>query len=328
MLLFSTIIPGPRARLARRLQFLLDHDVSENTDKTRATQIKKYLEFCALYGVEPINPGYEGIAFYVAHLSNKYRYSSITGYLSGVNYYLKSHRGPPIVYTDPLVARAIRGARRVLGDTPVQALALMPEHLILMFQVLPVSPGHDCFWAAALFAFRTLLRKCHYTMSDSVLTREAFEFFDWGMMVTVRKTKTIQFKERKLLIPVCRVKNTMLCAVHWVEEHFNLIKGRPSHPAFLIPEGDSVVPLSYALFSDILELVTSRAGIVAERISSHGFRSGGSTYLARVGVELDVIKERGDWKSDQVLKYLRRPLEDRVILDERIAKLLSNMVCD
>ena len=55
---------------------------------------------------------------------------------------------------------------------------------------------------------------------------------------------------------------------------------------------------------------------------------GGATYLARVGVELDVIKERGDWKSDQVLVYLRRPLEDRVALDKRVAVLLSRVICD
>ena len=57
-------------------------------------------------------------------------------------------------------------------------------------------------------------------------------------------------------------------------------------------------------------------------------RAGGSTYLARVGVQLDVIKERGDWKSDQVLKYLRRPVSDRVALDEKVARLLSHVICD
>ena len=263
MLSFISMITGPRAKLAKRLQYLLDHDVSDNTDKTRASQNKKYLEFCAMYGVDPVSPGVEGIGFYIAHLSNTHVYSSITGYLSGVNYYLKSHRAKEIQYSDPLVARAVRGAKRVLGDAPTQALAIMPEHLILMFEKLPVSLGHECFWAAALFAFRTLLRKCHYTMSDSVLCRGAFQFFDWGMMITVSKTKTIQFKQKELLIPVCRVDNLSLCAVHWVENHFNHVKGRPSHPAFLVPMGDDVEPLSYNLFSDILAVVTKKAGIVA-----------------------------------------------------------------
>ena len=328
MLSFCYIITGVWSRLTSRLNLLLDNDLAENSDKTRNSQKKHYLEFCAVYGVKSLSPGYEGIAFYIAHLSNTHKYSSITGYLSGVNYYLKSHRATVIPYTDPLVARALRGARRVLGDRAIQALAILPEHLLVMFDKLPVSLGHTAFWAAALCAFRTLLRKCHYTKSDSTLTRGAFKFYDWGMVVTISKTKTIQFKERELLLPVCRVKNTTFCAVYWAEKHFSQVKGRPDHPAFLIPLDDGVKALSYTTFSDILKLTASRAGINAERISSHGFRSGGATYLARVGVELDVIKQRGDWKSDQVLVYLRRPMQDRVALDHRVAQMLSQVVCE
>ena len=305
---------------------LLDNDLSENSDKTRASQIKNYLEFCAVYGIESLAPGHDGIGFYVAHLSNTHKYVSIKNYLCGVNYYLKTHRRPGVPYEDPLVSRSLRGARRVLGDSPTQALAILPEHLIVMLEHLPCSLGHTCFWAAALFAFRSLLRKCHYTESDSMLTRSAFEFFDWGMMVTVSRTKTIQFKERKLLIPICRVSNKQLCAVHWVERHFTEVKGRPTHPAFLIPDGDRVSAMSYKVFSDMLKLFAGMSGIEADRISSHGFRSGGATFLARLGVEIDVIKQRGDWKSDQVLVYLRRPLQDRVILDGKVALMLSRVV--
>ena len=312
--------------LTTRLNLLLANDLSENSDKTRKSQQKHYLEFCAIYGIAPLAPGYEGIAFYIAHLSNTHKYSSIKGYLSGLNYHLKSYRAPEVPYTDPLVARALRGARRVLGDCPTQALAILPEHLLVLFDKLPCSLGRTCFWAAALCAFRTLLRKCHYTKSDSMLSRGAFKFLDWGMIVTVSRTKTIQFKERELLIPVCRVKNRSICAVYWTEKHFAEVKGRPDHPAFMIPMAEEVKPLSYTTFSEILKLTSSRAGIKADRISSHGFRSGGATYLARVGVEIDVIKDRGDWKSDQVYVYLRRPMEDRVALDHKVARLLSQVM--
>ena len=320
------MIPGPCARLASRLQLLLDNDLSENSDKTRASQKKNYLEFCAVYGIKPLAPGHEGLAFYVAHLSNSLKYGSIKNYLCGINYYLKSFRAPGVPYDDPLVARALRGARRVLGDCPIQALAILPEHLLLMYSVLPQSLGHTCFWAAALLAFRSLLRKCHYTSGDSMLTREAFQFFEWGMMITVSRTKTIQFKERKLLIPICRVTNTLLCAVYWVERHFREVKGRPSHAAFLIPDGEGCSPLSYKLFSAILKMLADRSHIEAERVSSHGFRAGGATFLARLGVDVDVIKQRGDWKSDQVYVYLRRPIQDRISIDHKVALMLSSVL--
>ena len=320
------IIAGPCARLSARLQLLLDNDLSDNTDKTRATQKKNYLEFCAVYGIDPYGPGREGIAFYIAHLSNTHRYVSIKNYVCGVNYFLGSYRVTDVPYDDPLIIRALRGARRFLGDYATQALALLPEHLLVMYDVLPVSLGHSCFWAAALFAFRSLMRKCHYTDGESVLCRSAFQFYDWGMMVTVTRTKTIQFKERKLMIPICRVSNKTLCAVYWVERHFAEVKAKPSHPAFMIPDGENVSPMSYSLFSKILKLLAERAGIQAERVSSHGFRSGGATFLARLGVDLDVIKGRGDWKSDQVLVYLRRPVQDRIALDHKVAGMLSKVI--
>ena len=71
------IADGPCARLVARLQLLLDNDTSDNTDKTRASIIKNYLAFCAIYGIKPLYPGYSGIAFYVAHLSNTHQYVSI-----------------------------------------------------------------------------------------------------------------------------------------------------------------------------------------------------------------------------------------------------------
>ena len=46
-----------------------------------------------------------------------------------------------------------------------------------------------------------LLRKSQVTMSDAALCRRDFTFYDWGLVLTVRPSKTIQFTERVLEIP-------------------------------------------------------------------------------------------------------------------------------
>ena len=305
---------------------LLKNDLSENALKTRACQERHYLQFCHLYGVNKLSPGNEGIAFYVAHLSNTHKYSSITNYVCGVNYYLSTNRVDGVDYTSMVVYRSLRGAKRLLGNAPLQAMAILPEHLIVMFTYLPRSVGHTAFWAAALCAFRGLLRKSHYTDSKVNLKRGDFVFYDWGMTIHIKASKTIQFSERDVIIPVTRVDNEMLCAVSWVKKHFAEVKAGKKDPAFLIIDGRKKYPISYNLFSDILKMLAEKAKIQATRVSSHGFRRGGATYLARCGVPIDVIKMRGDWKSDQVYKYLARPLEDRVAIDRQVAGLLSNVL--
>ena len=95
-----------------------------------------------------------------------------------------------------------------------------------------------CTKAAILTAFQALLRKCELTDSESVLLGSDFKFYSWRMLISVRRSKTIQFSERELLIPVACVPNTDLYAIHWVWEHFSQTKMGASEPAFQVPVAD------------------------------------------------------------------------------------------
>ena len=97
--------------------------------------------------------------------------------------------------------------------------------------------GHVCTWAAILTDFRSLLRKCQLTESEYVLRLSDFTFYKWGMVVSVRRSKTIQFGERELLIPIARVPKSDLCAIHWVLKHFAQTHMPGDAPAFQVPDG-------------------------------------------------------------------------------------------
>ena len=203
--------------LSQRALQLLENDVSDATKKTRASVIKNYNAFCLDLGLDPLVAAPAQIVLFIAHLSSYCKYNTITSYLSGVNYMLNSHLVTPIDYQNVLVARAIRGARRLLGDASIQAIPLLPHLLKAMFTFIYPTLGHTAFWAAALCGFRALLRKAHYTKGDAILPRSAFTFHSWGMVITVKKSKTIQFAERELYVPINRVADPVLCAVTWVE---------------------------------------------------------------------------------------------------------------
>lgn len=251
------------------------------------------------------------------------RYASIRSYLSSLNLHLKAAGGPAIDYDNFNIRRSLAGARRSLGDSPRQAAPILPTQLAAMLAHLSSSPGHTSFAAAILTSFRGLLRKAHITASDSCLLREDFTFHPWGMSLQVKKSKTIQFAERTLDIPIARVSHPLLCAVRAVERHFKQLPAPPSAQAFRTPTPSGSAPLEYHHYSAVLKRLCGMSGLDPSLFSSHSLRRGGATYLLMAGSSIQEIKTRGDWASDCVYLYLRIPLQERIADDIRVANLLS-----
>ena len=88
------------------------------------------------------------------------------------------------------------GIRRVKGDEVKQATPLLPGDLMRLFINMNKSRGS----------------KAHVTASECSLLRKDLSFHPWGVLVSVRKSKTNQFWERVHKIPVAEVANRELCA--------------------------------------------------------------------------------------------------------------------
>ena len=142
-------------------------------------------------------------------------------------------------------------------------------------------------------------------------------------MILVRGSKTIQYGDRILRIPVAALAGTELCAVYWTKRHFGEIPAPPSSPAFLLAPG---VPLDYNAYTDMLKYSASKSGLDPQDYSSHSLRRGGTSYLRSVGATIEELKIRGDWKSDAVMLYIQQPLEDRIAFDLRVASELDSAI--
>ncbi|EJD34303.1 hypothetical protein AURDEDRAFT_48078, partial [Auricularia subglabra TFB-10046 SS5] len=66
---------------------------------------------------------------------------------------------------------------------------------------------------------------------------------------------------------------------------------------------DDVVALTKNAFLSRLNEIWAAAGM--QRISGHCFRIGGTMALLRMGVDTEVVKMSGRWKSDVFLRYWR-----------------------
>ncbi|EJD38917.1 hypothetical protein AURDEDRAFT_40769, partial [Auricularia subglabra TFB-10046 SS5] len=66
---------------------------------------------------------------------------------------------------------------------------------------------------------------------------------------------------------------------------------------------DVLVPLTKKAFLNRLNEIWLGAGM--QTVSGHCFRIGGTTALLRLGVDTDIVKMAGRWKSDSFLRYWR-----------------------
>ena len=109
------------------------------------------------------------VALYATWLARTFKYSSITNYLSGLCFFLRQNGFAGIDYSDFILSSTLKGIRQRLGNTPTQAIPLLPSMLRRLFGNLTENPGHNAWRAAVLCSFRGLLRKSQITHSDAVL---------------------------------------------------------------------------------------------------------------------------------------------------------------
>ena len=138
-----------------------------------------------------------------------------------------------------------------------------------------------------------------------------FLFFTWGVIVKVRWSKTIQFREREILIPLPRVTGSALCPMTAIVQAFSFTKHALSDcQAFgwIHPVSLQWQPFTCHLFLSELREVLYATGLDASMYGTHSFRRGGASFAFQSGIPIELIKILGDWKSSAVLLYLTVPL--------------------
>ncbi|CAG2234983.1 unnamed protein product [Mytilus edulis] len=197
------------------------HAYAESTKKTYMTYLKSFVAFCNLIGIPVVPLSQENLARYIAHLSRRLKYNSLCNYLSIIRIlHLEAGYSSPI--DTHLVSNVLKGARRVLGDVNTAKLPITPKILFKIFAIISFNDTKDvAFWAACLVAFFSFFRKSNLLTPsvndfdpDRHLSRHNVFFREDGVLLRISKSKTIQFAERCLDIPLPAIKKTLLYAPH------------------------------------------------------------------------------------------------------------------
>ena len=293
----------------RRLERLC---YSENTWKTRNVQLKRYNEFCEQYVLEPFPLVSLNMRKYVAHLAKDLVYASIQQYLSAI-LVLSRMMGYKDETRDTLGLQWILGGvKRLKGDVVTSSTGLYPENLLAMKAFLNLGNIVDLvFWVACLIMLRTLLRGSNVLDSGFCMKFDDVKVLDWGVVFTIGRTKTIQFKQRVLEIPVAKVIGHELCMVKYLVLLLKYSGTGPGLPLLGWLEKGKFVPAKYDWFMKKLKSLCGKLNLEG-KFGTHSFRHGGASTLSMLGMDLPGISKRGDWKSLCVLRYVNRPLSNTI----------------
>lgn len=167
-------------------------------------------------------------------------------------------------------------------------------------------------WAACLAMFFGLLRRSNVVPSGPQafdptkhLRRSDLAFTTAGAVVTLRWSKTIQFRERIRRIPLPWKKHHPLCPTQALFNAYHLSEGAPwEGPAFVFREGGGFTTLTPDHIVSAVRHALTLVGVESQAYAGHSFRRGGATWAYECNVPIKTIRQLGEWASSAYTKYV------------------------
>ena len=177
----------------------------------------------------------------------------------------------------------MRGIKRLHSNVVRQKLPITPDILHKLHRQLDLTNSLDAtFWATYVIAFFSFFRKSnlfiasansfdplkHFRMCD-------IRVYNWGLLL-VRWSKTIQYRNHTLLVPVPKIDHSELCPHRAIVHAFKLLAAHDSAklrngPAFVYTSGDQVKPLTYTTFTTKLKKLLKQCGFDSSQYSGQLF---------------------------------------------------------
>ena len=149
-------------------------------------------------------------------------------------------------------------------------------------------------------------------VSPHTMRKKDIVWTEVGMDVSIRSSKTIQFKERVVKVPVVKADNSKLCPCGYLKYYLSRLNIHAEEPLF---------PFTYNIFSSRLKKACTQAGLIGN-FTTHSLRRGSATFLSTF-LPMHVVKTYGDWRSWAVLLYISDDYSSRKAKDVLVADKLS-----
>ena len=243
---------------------------ADGTHKNHLTQWRAFLLFCAYFHLTPIPASLDTLSLFCQFLSRSMIPATVRNYLSGVKL-LHLLAGQDItLFKSYELTIILKGLERLAKHVPSRAPPVTPDILIKLVSLVDLTnPVDVTYMSAFLCTFFLLARVSNIVPRTSAsfdpsihLCRGDIVSTFTGLVVLFKHTKTIQFGQRRLLLPLLRMSHSPLCPVQMYELMCSLIPATPESPAFLLPsKSGRVVPVTKSQYVVLFRDMLRRAGI-------------------------------------------------------------------
>ena len=290
------------------------HFYAKASARNVLSHIRQWLCFSIFFGLCYLPARVEDVIPFLELMALSSGYDHIKAVLGSLGF-LHKNLNLPFQADSFQLKLTLQALKRRLARAPNQALPITPEHLLKMYKFIDISNPQDlALWCAFLVGFFGLLRKksiCPEDLSDidpvKILTVRKVSI-DRGKGVAllyVNFSKTIQFGQRDLVIPLVSNKCRALDPVFHLDLLLSQTKAPFDSPAFSYKTiSGSFSFITHKIFTTRLKNLLSKAGFSPERFSGHSLRRGAATFLYRCGSSQLEIQACGDWQSQIFTRYL------------------------
>ena len=187
---------------------------------------------------------------------------------------------PPPDTKEFLTTLAFRGLKMTLARPTKQAEPITPQILEKMFVHVDLKSEEQLVaWVALIFAFNLLLRKSNLVPDSQKkfdphkqLVRRNLCLAENAILVNIEWSKTLQYKEKILPLPLVALKIKILCPVYWTWRLIKTVPASKLDPVFCYHRNGKFMTMTYPRLTYWFKKWLSMAGIPSGGFTMHSFR--------------------------------------------------------
>ncbi len=314
----------------------MELSLAPSTARSRDSTVRAFTRFCIQFGFRPCPTPARALLEYATWLANQgIKASSISTYINTVRSFhqLRGFSDPVRSRLDSYALKAVlKGIRRDQQFRPSSKPAITINELRKLRSVLNWSDSkHRTFWAVTVIGFWSFLRASNLmqkTTSGFIdgqhLAVDCLSSTEFGITLRLQHTKTVQFAQKILTIPLVALPGDSLCPVQALIDMWELCPPCSNCSLFIYSAASgSQTALTHSAYNSLLRKVCKVAHI-SLAFSAHSLRKGGATCAFAAGVDDTMIKLQGDWVSDAYRRYVFFSMDQRLSVPAAIAAKVND----
>ncbi len=232
---------------------------AESTNKARNSIVSNFQQFCTNNSAPFLPTDINTLSAYITFLANKkIKASTIRTYIAAIGTHHKLNSLPNPAENSFLVKTMLKGVKRLQAYMPSGKHPLTTRELLLIYNTLNWSRSRDrTFWACLVIGFWTFLRGGNLVPNasnkfdaDKHVSGRSLIIAKDRIMIGLRRTKTIQFNERKLILPLVPVANSPLCPIWALAQMWELCPLQDQGSLFAYADASGVKQLLHAKLNE------------------------------------------------------------------------------